>query len=257
MRREARVYIAVFMAAWGSSGCGPEGNGGLPRPAAGAASAPACPVAKARFTVPHLSSSKARKALAHFYPVDDLEAFTLIPNWRENENCMGRLFTFEGPVIYGAARISERMAHWAALLNSPDAEAAFTFLLTDPDTPTAGRLYALCGLYWMDRKAFTAALEQFKQNRSLIQTQVGCVGESRRVCDIVYDPKGRRDIASGGWPVTFLAHSRYYSLGGMTPESFPQWKTPRVGRWGLEGDAGKGHSFRAQHVETARQFGGD
>jgi hypothetical protein len=111
------------------------------------------------------------------------------------------------------------------LLKSPDAAAAFKGLLADGTT--AGKLYALCGLYYADPDYFDRAVAPFRGSRREVATLMGCIMSRAKVGSIVESPspkavrlKNRKqtvtewaretktdgmiyDIVGGGWPSTF------------------------------------------------------
>jgi hypothetical protein len=109
-----------------------------------------------------------------------------------------------------------------ALLKSPQADAVFKQLLLD--ATTAGKLYALCGVYYTDPSFFEKVVQGFRQSSEEVQTFMGCDISHATVGAIVESsslsvvrlksrsqtikqwatevkPKGMTfDIVGGGWP---------------------------------------------------------
>ena len=80
---------------------------------------------------------------------------------------------------------------------------ALNTILTDQDSKnilldlldtahTAGKLYALCGLYHVAPDFFTEAVENFRNNTNIISTIIADTPAQERICDIVFSPYGNR-----------------------------------------------------------------
>lgn len=112
------------------------------------------------------------------------------------------------------------------LLGEQAADAAFKSLLTE--ATMAGKLYALCGIYFTDPEFFPKAVDRFKNSPIKVETFMGCIVGNEPVSSIVLRSgsdvvklKDRNqtiqqwmketkntngcvlDIAGGGWPVEF------------------------------------------------------
>lgn len=117
------------------------------------------------------------------------------------------------------------VAAFRQMFREPDADAAFKSLLNS--ATTAGKLYALCGIYYTDPAYFEKAVSRFLHSNQQVQTYFGCMVSSERVADIVQKSgphvvrlKNRKqtiqewseetkakgvalDITGGGWPCVF------------------------------------------------------
>jgi len=111
--------------------------------------------------------------------------------------------------VVGAGAIGSAHA-WSfrTILRQPDAKDVFEDLLKRGHL--AGQLYALCGLYLVDRKVFEARVAPYRDNTMQIWTQYGCVMRRQRVCDVV-DYRYRE-----GTRVTIADHAK--DLQGRTPK---------------------------------------
>jgi hypothetical protein len=186
--------------------------------------------------LPQFRSEAAREAFDKFYPrslQSELEADLpdLNPTFPNPCGCDDE-FRF-GDVAVGAAGFpSHWIRHWATLLNSPDGDKAFKWLLAKPNTPKSSQLYALCGLYWTDRKAFAAALPRFERDESIVEHGLGCMGFRKKVRHLVRPPDTLASRIGLGGPIEeiagrFLDASRSWGFGGMSRESTPEWITQK------------------------------
>jgi len=66
--------------------------------------------------------------------------------------------------------------------------AADAFARLADDAQPAGRLYALCGLYYADRKLFDTQLRYFRFEKDKVRSVFGGKQASERMCDIVFCP---------------------------------------------------------------------
>jgi hypothetical protein len=91
-------------------------------------------------------------------------------------------------VEYGVAgELTNQVAHaLAVLVNQKESRELLIGLLTEA-TP-AGQLYALCGLYHVDRTAFRTEVERFRSNTNQVLAIEGDVKQRERICDVVFSP---------------------------------------------------------------------
>lgn len=118
-----------------------------------------------------------------------------------------------------------------ALLKSDQGDAAFKQLLAD--ATIAGKLYALCGLYYTDPGYFEQAVQPFRRSDKEVQTFMGCIISRDRVGSIVEQSRSdvvrltsrtqtikqwatetkrksmSYDIVGGGWPNSFKESGGY------------------------------------------------
>ena len=93
-----------------------------------------------------------------------------------------------GNNTYGPEGESENKSAKALrdLWEHPRAAAAFTSLIDD--ARPAGKLYALCGLYYADMKRFDAEVRYFRFEKGKVKSILGDRHASERMCDIVFCP---------------------------------------------------------------------
>ena len=131
---------------------------------------------------------------------------------------------FEEGHVGFAGRLSEYIVAFNTLLQEKAADEAFKSLLAEAQI--AGRLYALCGVYFTDREFFLQEIETYKTSGEEVQTMSGCLIHSERVSKIVESGEPfvaiinygetieewrartnkqsyMLDIAHGGFPATF------------------------------------------------------
>lgn len=113
-----------------------------------------------------------------------------------------------------AGTTPESVHAFRRLVRSPGAAERFAELLKDA-TP-AGRLFALCGLYFTDPEAFRSALPAFERSEERVRHQAGCMISEEPVADLIHSPyapviriepgaspdgteRGSWDIAGGGF----------------------------------------------------------
>src|SRR5262249_10092895 len=118
---------------------------------------------------------------------------------------------------------------FGTVLAQPDADQLFKEILTKGHL--AGRLYALCGIYFTDHERFAQEIKPYRTSRDSVATYAGCIMGHERVARLVEladprvvrlrdpsetieawldrhpDPSGSRDyamdIVGGGWPAHF------------------------------------------------------
>ena len=134
-----------------------------------------------------------------------------------------RQFCSTGVGITGA--FPEVVKAFRILLADPHADQAFKALIVS--APTAGKLYALCGIYYTDPEQFEKYAAAFVSSRAQVETVMGCNVMSEPVSKIVKStepgavrlknraatvkqweeetkPKSMHyDIIGGGWPDIF------------------------------------------------------
>ena len=126
-------------------------------------------------------------------------------------------------------RPSDEVCSFRTVLAQPDADALFKEILTKGRL--AGRLYALCGLYFTDHERFAHEIQPYRKSADSVAMSAGCIMGRERVARLVEradprvirlkdpsettnawldrhpDPTGSRDysmdILGGGWPAHF------------------------------------------------------
>jgi len=132
--------------------------------------------------------------------------------------------TFAGSQIGYDGHLSEQVRAFRLLLAQDSAREIFRQLFQDAGV--AGQLYALSGLYLVDREYFNGALEIMRaQSSTVVRTQFGCLGGSMTVGEVLqsqapnavrlapgqsvsswlqaHDGTGELDIIGGGYPAEF------------------------------------------------------
>jgi hypothetical protein len=134
-----------------------------------------------------------------------------------------RTRTFTDIAVYGEGFTPVQLKSFAVLLDQRDAPRIFRVLLERADA--AGQMFALCGLYLVDRPHFDAQVGRFRSDRRRLSYWYGCVPSPTTVAELVqrrgaairvplghelpeefYLDAGNRqyvDIAGGGWPEIF------------------------------------------------------
>lgn len=69
------------------------------------------------------------------------------------------------------------------LLRHPMGDAAFKSLISE--AKPAGKLYALCGLWFTDPAGFKTEAEKLKQRNTEVETLIGCIGMHKRMADVI------------------------------------------------------------------------
>lgn len=130
---------------------------------------------------------------------------------------------FEQGAVGYAGTPSRFIESFNALLKEKLADEAFKSLLREAST--AGKLYALCGIYFTDYESFQKEVKKYAKSSESVQTMSGCMISDEKVAKIVelnaanvaiIKPsqtieefwkinKGgyELDIAHGGFPATF------------------------------------------------------
>lgn len=86
------------------------------------------------------------------------------------------------------------------ILKQPDAKDLFAQL--QRGASPEGQLYALCGLYLIDRPAFDALLVEYRERHGTVQTIEGCIVGEERINQVVLSR-----IATGLYPRMFSSVS--------------------------------------------------
>jgi len=114
-----------------------------------------------------------------------------------------------------------------ALSKNPQADAAFKQLLVD--ATTAGKLYALCGVYYTDPAFFEKAVQPFRHSREEVPTVMGCIISRDTVGSIVEQSgpaavrlKTRSQTIKQWAEETKPASMRYDIIGGGWPDVFKE-----------------------------------
>ena len=146
-------------------------------------------------------------------------------------------FTDDG--IYDDGITPNEVRALRILWQEPSADLAFARL--EREATLAGRLFALCGLYFSDRDRFDARIEEYRGSTEQVFFQTGCIGfrdqpvaeliesshagvvrltGNENVCDWLAaqgNPKGtkggyRYDILGGGYPNLFRSGGGWTKL---------------------------------------------
>lgn len=130
---------------------------------------------------------------------------------------------FEQGAVGYAGTVSRYIESFNLLLKEEAADEAFKGLLNE--ATTAGKLYALCGLYFTDYETFQKETENLAKSAESVETMSGCLISSEKVANLV-EAKSQKvaiikpsqtiedfwktnpgsyelDIAHGGFPATF------------------------------------------------------
>jgi hypothetical protein len=135
------------------------------------------------------------------------------------------------PTTLGIAAIPSRL-RWAfcILRNEARADASFKSLLRDASA--AGKLYALCGLYYTDRAYFDSVIEHYRTSDESVEAQNGCVIWRATVAEFVdadvyadavrsrggtVPAGGVTDILHGGYPTALGCEEFKAALPGHAP----------------------------------------
>jgi len=131
---------------------------------------------------------------------------------------------FEDSRVGYTGALSVYAKNLETLLNEQNADAAFKSLLKN--AKTAGKLYALCGLFYTDYNSFEKEIESFKLSKETVTMVSGCevydesvssiiesqgqnvaiIGPGESLEQYLAGSQGRSyniDIANGGYPATF------------------------------------------------------
>jgi len=130
--------------------------------------------------------------------------------------------------VYGFAGELENRTATAVrfLLSQENADAIFLRLLTD--AKPAGQLYALCGLYYVDRERFDKEVEAFRHDTREIETTSADVTGRDKLCDIVFcpfeDSQTERIVLKRGESLQqwFLAHKGEMGYGDISGGADPE-----------------------------------
>ena len=143
-------------------------------------------------------------------------------------------FTSEASGITGIA--SRENLALRTLWREPLADRALKEL--EGRATTAGRLFALCGLYYTDREAFRERVEPYRKSRETVNFRRGCIGrmgypvvdlveqggpavvrlnsnqtvEAWRAAHRRFQYRAVLDILGGGWPEVFRAREPSWDL---------------------------------------------
>ncbi len=99
-----------------------------------------------------------------------------------------RCHTFKDAAVGYAGEAPPEVHAFRLLLARDDAAAAFGDLLERAGSD-AGKLYALCGLYYADPPRFTIEIEKWRGRSGTILRQVGCTGFDDSVARCIEDPR--------------------------------------------------------------------
>jgi hypothetical protein len=135
--------------------------------------------------------------------------------------------SFESAHIGYAGVVSDYVRAFRTVLAQPRAAELFRELFAT--STMAGRLYALCGLYFVDPSAFAAGTADLAANHGAVATMNGCIRGDETVADVVRSSReDRMRIAKGQTLDDWFASHRPGAgdiAGGYTPLSFLE--TPR------------------------------
>jgi hypothetical protein len=147
-----------------------------------------------------------------------------IPDRETAMRVLLRTDTFTDLAVAGEGVTPAQLRSFAMLLDEPDAPRIFRVLLRHADA--AGQMFALCGLYLVDRPFFDGVVGRFRSDRRRLYYQYGCFPSPITVAEIVqrrgpaiHIPRGQEaaadfytewamnreyiDIVGGGWPEVF------------------------------------------------------
>ena len=149
--------------------------------------------------------------------------FDLSEKGRAAYNDLLKAEVFETGRVGFAGTLSSQVINLNTLLAEKDAAAALGSLLAG--ATDAGRLYALSGLYYVDRASFDAGAARLKDSEATVRVLNGCLMSDEKVGKIVESTAANvaiikpgqtmrefwesnaggfeLDIAHGGYPATF------------------------------------------------------
>ena len=104
--------------------------------------------------------------------------------------------TFRASAVGEAGTIPPEVHAFRGILAAPNALDGF--LRLEAGASIAGRLYAACGLFFLDAKAFGSAVERLKSLPDEVETQDGCMVTTRRVADVVAAQAGAPKLSHAG-----------------------------------------------------------
>src|SRR4030095_15275396 len=132
---------------------------------------------------------------------------------------------FCGTAVGFAATTPDVVLAFRKMLKRPNGAGAFKGLLAD--ATTAGKLYALCGLYYADPDYFDEAVKRFQRSSDEVETLMGCIGSRATVGSIVENrsPKAvrlkNRKQTVKEWAAETKASEMVYDIvGGGLPSMF-------------------------------------
>jgi hypothetical protein len=142
---------------------------------------------------------------------------------------LSRTDTFADTYVGFVGGASREACAFRTLIDQPDADRLFKGLLGEAHL--AGRLYALCGLYFTDPPRFKKEIQPYRTSRDSVATFAGCIMGRQPIAKLVESssprvirladpsqtteewvarhigPDGSRDysldIIGGGWPARF------------------------------------------------------
>lgn len=100
---------------------------------------------------------------------------------------------FAGARVGYAGAVPEQAYAFNSLLEEQDAAELFSAILQEGQL--AGRLYALCGLYLVDRGTFDEVIDEYLSSQEEVSTFMGCIMSTQPVSVIA------TDIQTGEWPM--------------------------------------------------------
>lgn len=130
---------------------------------------------------------------------------------------------FEDAIIGRGGDLSDQARKFNILLGETNADAAFKAILENGTI--AGKLYALCGIYFTDHEHFKVEVVKYKDTNETIETISGCLVSKEKVSKIVTSNEGNTAIIKSGetlenfWKSNDLSYSLDIENGGY-PATF-------------------------------------
>jgi hypothetical protein len=103
---------------------------------------------------------------------------------------------FRDSAVGEAGTTPQEVRAFRVLLAATDSSAQFHRLAAGASV--AGRLYAACGLYFVDPAAFRGELARLAATTATVETQSGCLVATRAVGEVVAPVKGAPQLSPGG-----------------------------------------------------------
>jgi len=116
-------------------------------------------------------------------PASNSNANVSLPSRAEAIALLTSTDTFASTAVGEGAQPSDESLAFARVFLEPDADAVFKQLLAQANV--AGRLYALCGLYFTDPETFREKLAAYEANKNEVWVFMGCLKWQRGVSELV------------------------------------------------------------------------
>jgi len=147
----------------------------------------------------------------------------------QSAKCLIEAKRFKDIAVGDGGEMPDEVQAFRVLISRQDAPGRFQIILKQGST--AGQLYALCGLYLSDQRAFKNAVASYRTRKDVVETMEGCCVDKRPIKELV--ESHHRDVVrlKSGQTLDqwFLSHSSSVLdiVGGGWPERL-RGNTPRA-----------------------------